>query len=150
MKKYGLDNLGREPQPLNQAPSYRHGEAYCWMYYSSKDGTIGRWIYNSRDGVTPFICYMDGVELTHGQWNKDLRAPNYQPKTGDLVWRDMTREEGEEVMKLRIENAPPPYNEVEEDRKAEMIKQNGEECVERGEPCLAIVDESGQYPRYNK
>lgn len=72
---------------------HQYVEAYCWMYYETDDGSDGVWIYNSRDGVTPFIHLENGKEYTHTEWSKDLYRPNYKPKEGDRIWVTMSKEE---------------------------------------------------------
>jgi hypothetical protein len=47
---------------------FAHAEAFAQMRYVSKDGG-GLVIWNSRDGVTPFVLHLGGVEYTH-----DVRA----------------------------------------------------------------------------
>ena len=115
------------------------------MYYSNEDGSVGVWIYNSRDGVTPFICFKDGIELQHRYWNKDLQQPNYKPKAGDLVWRDIIRSEVEDVMRHRIEKHPEYLfgRDIEE-----MVRSAGDDAENNGSPCLAVVDEAGQFIKY--
>lgn len=70
---------------------YLHKEAYCLMKYASRDGSEVEWIWNSRDGVTPFgIHSRSGAEMSHVQWQFDIRIPNYQPLPGERIFVDMT------------------------------------------------------------
>jgi hypothetical protein len=86
-------------------PPYRHKEAYCLMKYASKDGEIVEWIWNSRDGVTPFGCMArDGqTELFHVEWHLDRCIPNYQPGPGERVFTSVTREDMERYVERLIE-----------------------------------------------
>lgn len=71
---------------------HMHGEAFHLMRY---EGAGGRreWIWNSRDGVTPFcVVSRDGVEMQHGNWHLDRYEPRYVPKVGERVFVDMTEE----------------------------------------------------------
>jgi hypothetical protein len=68
----------------------RH-EAFNLMKYATKDGTEVEWIWNSRDGVTPFVVHSrSGAEMSHVQWQFDVRIPNYQPLPGERIFVDMT------------------------------------------------------------
>lgn len=71
-----------------------HAEAFCLMKYASEDGRVVEWLWNSRDGVTPFcIRATDGkTELRHAQWRFDVRIPNYLPLAGERVFVDVTLE----------------------------------------------------------
>lgn len=82
---------------------HAHGEAYKLMTYANKDRSVVEIIWNSRDGVTPFIVSSrDGVELTHVDWYKDVYAPNHVPAPGDRIFVDLTRERARD---LAIANA---------------------------------------------
>lgn len=70
----------------------KHPEAFCLMLYKAKDGR-NKLIWNSRDGVTPFIHIDEfGVEYTHINWQGDIYAPNHIPKVGDEIWVTATEE----------------------------------------------------------
>lgn len=64
------------------------------MKYASKDGACIEWLWNSRDGVTPF-CIMSRDrkhEMTHVDWQFDIRIPHYVPLVGERIFVDMTYE----------------------------------------------------------
>lgn len=83
---------------------YHHAEAFCLMKYATKDGSEVEWIWNSRDGVTPFgVRSRTGGELFHTEWNLDRRLPTYQPLAGERVFVDLTRERAEHFARKRIE-----------------------------------------------
>ncbi len=73
---------------------YNHAEAFCVMAYQSDDGTIKEYLWNSRDGVTPFmIGSKDGSKgLRHIDWNRDRPQPDYKPHVGMRIFVDATRE----------------------------------------------------------
>lgn len=56
---------------------HNHSEAYCLMIYRSDDLTQEEVIWNSRDGVTPFVITIGADELgiarqaTHNLWSED-------------------------------------------------------------------------------
>lgn len=72
---------------------YKHVEAFMLMRY---EGAGGRreWIWNSRDGITPFsVQSSDGAaELQHGNWHLDRCEPLHVPSVGARVFVDLTEE----------------------------------------------------------
>jgi hypothetical protein len=75
------------------AAGYRHAEAYCHMRYLADDGTAAVVIWNSRDGVTPFVVTLpdtDNKQGTHVQWDLDHPQPDYVPDVGEWVFVDLT------------------------------------------------------------
>lgn len=81
---------------MEQTKKYSHGEAFRLMRYHGKKGLneITLVIWNSRDGVTPFITFSKeyGIQLQHINWQNDLYMPDYKPKKGDLIWVSHTKE----------------------------------------------------------
>lgn len=79
---------------------HNHAEAFCHMQYLGRSGnkSIAVTIWNSRDGVTPFIMLSKefGLELQHVNFHNDRYDPTYKPKKGDLIWRNYTPAEAEE------------------------------------------------------
>lgn len=95
MKITGSLNLMKrivlERSVKNMESEYEHAEAYCLMKYKcEKCGTV-EVLWNSRDGVTPFIinCEKCNGEMQHIDWNADERKVNYIPKIGQRVFIDM-------------------------------------------------------------
>lgn len=75
------------------SPSHSHKEAFMVMKYASADGRVVEFIWNSRDGVTPFIIHSrDGVELSHVEWKRDRYLPEYRPQPGERIFVDLTPE----------------------------------------------------------
>lgn len=71
---------------------YQHPEAFCLMRYQDTLGNV-EVIWNSRDGVTPFIvASRQGRESKHIDWQRDERAPDHAPLVGDRVFEDQTEE----------------------------------------------------------
>ncbi len=68
--------------------AYRHGEAFCLMKYECDTCGRGEFLWNSRDGVTPFIiaCCWDGAPnkcagmMSHMNWREDRRDPAFDSK----------------------------------------------------------------------
>lgn len=93
---------------------FTHHEAFCLMKYRDAQGNE-EIIWNSRDGVTPFIIRnKQGNEAQHVEWNKDVFAPNHKPKKGDRIFVDLTHERAREIAVRQVErwwdggeNVPP-------------------------------------------
>lgn len=76
-----------------------HGEAFMLMTYASDDGSVRELIWNSRDGVTPFvITARDGVtQMTHVDWGRDQYQPYRIPDVGERIFVDLTPEAAAEA-----------------------------------------------------
>ena len=91
-------------------------EAFCIMRYGCKKCHHGEKIWNSRDGVTPFIvpCAKCGGEASHIQWDADFRKIDHVPNVGDRIFISTSLERAREIAARRIEalreNYPPPKN----------------------------------------
>jgi uncharacterized C2H2 Zn-finger protein len=93
--------------PVNPVPGFKHAEAFCLMNYRCQVCNFSEVIWNSRDGVTPFIlkCPRCGeLRQQHDQWHKDVRFPGYNPKPGQRVFIDLTPEKYSEFIKKRIDS----------------------------------------------
>lgn len=87
----------RRPKP------YEHKEAFCLMLYRDSAGNE-EWIWNSRDGVTPFcIESKHGLEAQHVEWSRDRFVPDHKPKAGDRVFVDLTIEKAREYRTRFVE-----------------------------------------------
>lgn len=124
---------------------YRHAEAFRIMQYRCNGGHT-EYIWNSRDGVTPFMlkCRHCERDTTHVNWRGDVLAPDHQLKPGDRFWRDGTHEEAREIMRQRIEMCRGTAYERSEADNQRMV----EECVDwddfqSGWPMLDERKESG-------
>ncbi len=62
-------------------------EAFRLMLYSSEDGREIEAIWNSRDGVTPYVVISrdNSRELRHVLWGGDPYAPHHVPNVGDRM-----------------------------------------------------------------
>ena len=60
------------------------------------EGAGGRreWIWNSRDGITPFCVQSadESADLQHGNWHLDRYEPAYVPAVGSRVFVDLTED----------------------------------------------------------
>jgi hypothetical protein len=77
---------------------YQHAEAFCVMTYRSDDGTEDEEVWNSRDGVTPFVITLrSGKQATHVNWRSDVHRPDFIPPPGSRVFIDMTDSRAREI-----------------------------------------------------
>lgn len=83
---------------------YNHPEAYCLMKYFCKSCHTSEILWNSRDGVTPFIirCKWCGGEASHIDWDKDQCNPNYTPMHGQRVFIDLPPNINDLLTRIRI------------------------------------------------
>lgn len=85
-----------------QRPGNTSADAFMLMRY---EGAGGRreWIWNSRDGITPFCVHSrDGVEMRHGNWHLDRYDPHHVPAIGARVFVDMTEEHARPLATERV------------------------------------------------
>jgi hypothetical protein len=90
---------------MNKQPSqFSHAEAFCLMQYASDDGCEIEFIWNSRNGVTPFsITSRRGTELRHVNWQADRKLPHFRPQPGSRIFVDMTPERARESAQKTVE-----------------------------------------------
>lgn len=69
--------------------SYRHHEAFCLMQYQDEVTGEIEILWNSRDGVTPFIIgSRAGNSAQHVNWKKDECRPDFVPTPGMRIFVD--------------------------------------------------------------
>lgn len=79
-------------------------EAFHLMTYTADDGSEAELIWNSRDGVTPFVIRLrSGKTASHTNWGQDRYKPDYIPPVGTRVFVDLTRERALEMAKKNLE-----------------------------------------------
>lgn len=70
-----------------------HAEAFCLMTYEADDGSEREVIWNSRDGVTPFVITLrSGKTARHVDWHADRRVVDHRPAPGSRMFVDLTPE----------------------------------------------------------
>ena len=107
----------------NGTGQHRHSEAFCLMWYACKCGHRER-AWNSRDGVTPYMleCPSCGeLPLRRLAWKSGVRCPNHTPNPGQLVFRDGTADEAEQIMRDRLD-ALHLGDSFTDERKAKLIE----------------------------
>lgn len=113
------------------------------MRYESEDGRIVEYLWNSRDGVTPFgILARDGTTmLRHAIRHMEFR-PNHQPQAGDRIFVDMPLEIAIQHARERLEKWP----ELRELYPTEKEKFNAIQTLAKGifaggkQPMITIVE----------
>lgn len=121
---------------IQNISTMKHAEAFCHMVYSPKIGDDVS-IWNSRDGVTAYICILNGQEYSHSKWSLDRPEKNYELRDGDMFWRDMTEKEAKILAEKRIESFRGTEYEIIEEEHRKMVYDS---LVENftGQPHLEI------------
>ena len=123
---------------------YNHAEAFCLMLYTCKDCGFIEVLWNSRDGVTPFIinCRNCKGEAMHQEMALDVRMPNYKPGLGQRIFIDVTKEKAEEYAKKRMDSFKNTEYEVPETstRYKEVLQGVIDQMFHNGEaPDIKVV-----------
>lgn len=94
-----------------QSLQHRHGEAFMLMKYQADDGSESEIVWNSRDGVTPFVITLrSGKQARHVEWRNDVYHPEHKPVPGDRIFVDLTMARAEE---LALANARRYFEDAE-------------------------------------
>lgn len=85
--------------------AYRHAEAFMLMVYEADDHSETETVWNSRDGVTPFVITLrSGRQATHVRWAADRRMPEgWVPPSGMRVFTDLTPERARQLAEARVD-----------------------------------------------
>jgi hypothetical protein len=100
---------------------HNHAEAFMLMRYESDDSRVVEYLWNSRDGVTPFcIVAKDGkTELRHTQWKRDEYRPSHRPMPGDRIFAAITPQSAAKYAAARMKAFDGTEYELQgEDREA--------------------------------
>lgn len=66
------------------------GDAFKMYKYQDQETGLVEWIWNSRDGIVPFIIRSkDGNELKHVDMWEDVYLPNWVPPVGARIFVDI-------------------------------------------------------------
>lgn len=129
---------------------HQHAEAFCVMSYRCENCLKVEWLWNSRDGVTPYIIISACCEKAtapHVNFHRDQYAPGHQPHAGQRVFVDQTPEGYREAWRANIEHNWEAVNHPMRDRfasKAEALRLLSE-SFQRGSPTIKISDGKGGY-----
>lgn len=123
---------------MTAARGHTHSEAFCLMQYQADDGSEIEMIWNSRDGVTPFVITLrSGKQARHVNWGQDVYAPDHKPQPGDRIFTDLTPERARRSA-ARMVDAHPEYLPADTTRE-EMIDRLAAEYATPGAPDLVEV-----------
>lgn len=107
---------------ITRNTNFNHAEAFCLMQYKCEACGLTEMLYNSRDGVTPFIirCVRCGGEAQHVNWKQDFRILNLR------VFINMTEERAREIAEARLSHSacgvePPAKGTPEYDKLVNSI-----------------------------
>jgi hypothetical protein len=100
-----IDELRRKVEALERRqPRRRHKEAFCLMTYEDRKTGERERIWNSRDGVTPYIIRSRaGNEARHVDWNRDTFRPQHVPQVGERIFVDLTPRRAVEIVRSRVD-----------------------------------------------
>lgn len=100
-----VDQMAGRAYPAVLA-GHSHPEAFNLMTYRTDDGLLQEWLWNSRDGVTPFVIMTaDGLrEMKHVDWQRDQFLPDFKPKPGQRIFATRTRERAEQLATEFVES----------------------------------------------
>ncbi len=81
-----------------------HAEAFCLMTYEADDESERETVWNSRDGVAPFVISLrSGKTARHVDWHNDRYAPDHVPQLGERIFVDLTPERAREHARRNAE-----------------------------------------------
>jgi len=83
---------------------FNHSEAFCVMNYRCKKCNLEERLWNSRDGVTPFIigCKCGG-EMSHVNWGDDRRYIDFWPHSDMRVFVDMSKQKYRKIVAEKVD-----------------------------------------------
>ncbi len=122
---------------------YKHAEAFCLMHYKcEKCGNI-EILWNSRDGVTPFIISCTcGGQMFHIMWQFDKCVPDFKPEKGQRIFVDMTKEHAEKIAKEIVERCKGSRYKLSQDD----LKSLAEDIYGDGhQPCVIVYGQGGTH-----
>lgn len=125
---------------------YVHAEAFCLMTYKCEGCAKKETLWNSRDGVTPFIigCSDEGCrgQMLHVDFKLDACKPDFVPPKGMRIFVDMTRAEFEARWRRHIDRHwddqryPMSAQYASKEEAFAVFAANG---PDRGAPCVEVV-----------
>lgn len=115
--------------------THQHAEAFKIMQYRCAHGHMEA-VWNSRDGVTPFIvdCRACGADAEHVNWSADRYDPTYDPPRGHRYFRDGRPEEARAIMRARIDSMRSEYP-ITDEEAARLVREAGDPGREYAEFC---------------
>ena len=123
---------------------YNHKEAFAMMCYRCNNCSAIENVWNSRDGVTPFMIICPNcseLEMQHVNWDRDREVAIPLLREGDLVFTSETKEEAERRKKLYVENIweKNTYGCREEFKTKENMVEQLMRSFQEGQPSVKKV-----------
>ena len=93
-----------------QGSKFNHAEAFCVMNYQCESCGHNEKIWNSRDGVTPFIVpcpVCNEPTHKHINWKSDVFSPLHSMtmKPGERYFINLTLARAREIATIRVDRA---------------------------------------------
>jgi len=128
---------------------YNHAEAFAVMLYEGQVTKRIVTIWNSRDGVTPFLVDIDGELFQHIMWKADRCAPDHKLAPGELFFRDTSPEDAKQAATQVVDKCWPELKGARREKRiAELVPQMLEQGGSR-QPWLGrapLVEEGKRAP----
>lgn len=104
---------------------HAHVEAFCVMTYRCERCGQRERIWNSRDGVTPFLvdCRACKGPAQHIDWLRDEYRRDYVPQIGERIFRDGTPDEARAFMRQRIAKCKGTQYELSEPEATRVVER---------------------------
>lgn len=127
----------------------RHREAFCLMKYATEDGSEVEWLWNSRDGVTPFCIHNRAGDklMNHVHFEFDVRHIFYRPLPGERIFVDLTPEIARQWAERKVEqfwNHPEHSISGRFESREQAIAEFAQEYLKPGAPAVVVVGELQQ------
>ena len=134
---------------------YNHREAFCLMRYATDDMTVEEILWNSRDGVTPFVIMSRDKqhELTHVDFFLDERNALYVPPVGSRIFVDLTPEKALEYATTQVERQ---WEQMQHHDTLGPLGKEGaaqhlaQANLQPGAPDVAVIDKASRDAFYIK
>lgn len=123
-------------------PKHRHVEAFYLMLYREDATGKPEWIWNSRDGVTPFgLRSATGKHATHAGMRYGVYAPDHAPRAGDRIFVDLTLERAlafrREFVQRHADVMVPAFKDMTLEQRAVYLAEHDVAVV--GTPDVVVV-----------
>lgn len=129
------------PRPLDgRDHGHTYGDAYMHMPYRCRDCGAVEWIWNSRDGVTPFLvdCRECGGVAAHTMREVDGYERHHKARAGERIFVDATAEDSLRAAEVAFQRAKGTPYEIPEDAHAAWVQRTAAE-IPTGSPKLVLV-----------
>ena len=128
----------------SKSNKFNHAEAFCIMKYKCEACGHIEYLWNSRDGVTPFIigCKKCKGRSQHDEWARDVSIPNLNPM-GIRWFIDLTKEKYLEHIRSVYTKENEPYHGKTAKEVIEILSSF--EDWQEGQPHILEINEIHQY-----